>query len=68
MEYIKFGGLVAFGGITTSLVSWGSHELLRMPLGFSQPGLINLLKVGLVSGLTGVSLVALNEKFNLVKQ
>ena len=63
--YLKLMGMGAAFGITTSLLSGLSNEVVKQPLGFSPLSLKNLLKVGALSGGTFPVLVVADEKWKI---
>ena len=65
-EYLKVSGLGAAFGITTSVLSGISNELVKTPLGFSPLTLKNVLKVGVVSGGTTAGLLALEDNWKII--
>ena len=65
-DYIKAAGLGAAFGITTSILSGLSNELVKVPLGFSPLTAKNVLKVGVVSGGTTAALLALEENWGII--
>ena len=65
--YLKVAGYGAGFGITTSALSCISHKLLNAPLGFSPLTLKNVLKVGVLSGGTAAGIVAIDEKWGVLK-
>ena len=67
-DYIKISGLGAAFGITTSVLSCISHEVLSVPLGFSPLTPKNVVKVGVVSGGTTAALFALEENWRIISK
>ena len=65
--YLKIAGYGAGFGITTSLLSGLSNELTKTSLGFSPLTLKNVLKVGVVSGGAAAGIVAIDEKWKVLK-
>ena len=65
--YLKVAGYGAGFVITTSLFSAGISSLTKQSLGFSPLTLKNVLKVGIASGLTAGGIVAIDEKFDILK-
>ena len=53
--------------ITTSLFSAAISSLTKQPSGFSPLTLKNVLKVGVASGLTAGGIVAIDEKWDVLK-
>ena len=64
--YLFFTASGAAFGITTSLLSGLSNELVKAPLGFSPLTLKNVLKVGILSGLTATGLFALEVNWEIL--
>ena len=66
--YVLFTVSGAAFGITTSLLSGLSNELVKAPLGFSPLTLKNLLKVGVLSGLTGAGIITLELNYDILSK
>ena len=64
-EYLKMAGYGAVFGISTSVISGLSNELIRQPLGFSPLSIKNLLKVGVLSGGTLGTAFAIDDKWGI---
>ena len=65
--YLK---VAAYGGgfrITTSLLSGLINALTKTSAGFSPLTLKNVLKVGVLSGGTAAGIVAIDEKWDVLK-
>ena len=65
--YLKVAGYGAGFVITTSLFSAVISSLTKQPNGFSPPTLKNVMKIGVASALTASGIVALDEKFDILK-
>ena len=65
--YLKVAGYGGGFGITTSLLSGLSNALTKSSLGFSPLSLKNVLKVGVLSGATAAGIVAIDEKWGVLK-
>ena len=64
--YILFTGSGAVFAITLSVLSCISHKALNFPLGLSPITLRNLVKVGVLGGLTGAGIITLELNYNIL--
>ena len=66
--YVLFTGSGAAFAITLSVLSCISHEALNFPLGFSPLTLKNLVKVGVLGGLTGAGIITLELNYDILQK
>ena len=66
--YIFFTGTGAVFGITTSVLSGLSNDLVKVPLGFSPLSFKNLIKVGVISGATAAGIFTIELKWDVLQK